>query len=126
MSFSKQALLAEISQSRAALVRDARALREELNIAEKLRSAVRVHTPLWLGGAAMIGFFSARVFGQAKKIFPSSSKKRRSRFRFLKWSGMLLLGLFRILPWIKPAISAYVQTHNMLQLNKFMGEQMRK
>jgi hypothetical protein len=122
---AKQALLVEINQSRAAMVRDLRALKEEINVVAKLRTSVRAHTPFWLGGATLAGFFFTRLFGRQKKAplflskesHPTSPKHLKS----LSWGGATLLTLFRLLlSLVKPAIAAYTtrKIYKMAQLIK--------
>ncbi len=99
---AKQALLAEISQSRAAVARDLRALKEELNVAAKLRASIRTHIPFWLGGATMAGFFFTRLFKRRKQApLPPHPKS-------LSWGGIKWLSLLRMfLPLVKSAVAAY-------------------
>ncbi|PWU11395.1 MAG: hypothetical protein C5B47_00945 [Verrucomicrobia bacterium] len=108
----KQALIATINQSRAAVTRDLRALKDELNVAEKFRGSIRESPSVWLGGAATASFILGRFFTR-QKAGGSSQKGGSSvgRLRFLKWGGMGLLALARfVVPLcLKPAISAYTQ-----------------
>lgn len=105
---AKQALLAQISQSRTAVLRDSRILKDELNLASKLRDSVRNHPSFWLGGAAVSGYLMNRLFAK-KKNPPPKKGGFFAHFKNLKWGGMTLLALFRIFfPLvIKPAIDAY-------------------
>ncbi len=110
-SSAKQALIVAIAQNRATVIRDFRALKDELNIAEKFRGSVRENPSFWLGGAATASFLLGRLFARPKTGSSSQKSSSLARLKFLKWGGMALLALARyIVPVvIKPAIAAYTQ-----------------
>ncbi len=119
-SSAKQALVVAIGQSRATVIRDFRTLKDELNVAEKLRGAVRENPSFWLGGAATVSFLFGQLFAGPKNSFSSQKSGPFTRLKFLKWGGMGLLALARfVVPVvIKPAIAAYTQS----RMNKKMLE----
>ena len=110
---AKQVILAEISQSRTAVARDLRALRDELNLTEKIRDSVRTHSPLWMGGAATASFLFTRIFRGKKEASAPRKKGDSPRETTAKRLGSLTLGgvsiaLVRLLfPLVKSAIFAY-------------------
>jgi hypothetical protein len=111
-SSAKQALVVAIGQNRATVIRDFRTLKNELNVAKKLRGSVRKNPSFWLGGAATASFLFGRLFGRQRTSLSAQKKGPFARrLKFLKWGGMSLLALARfIIPvLIKPAITAYTQ-----------------
>jgi len=109
---TKADLLAEIARSRTAIARDTLLVRQELDVAIKIRNAVRRRPFAWLAGAAAIGYIFAGPKTRTKTVtkvvrekskgpLPESKKKR---------SGLpgLILSLFKFaLPLLRPALSAY-------------------
>lgn len=104
----KDRILEELRLSRAAIVRDAAAVAEEINLASKLKKSVRARPLAWLGGAAALGWILAGpktrvVTKSAKGKFAAAPEKSRPAGF---WG--LLLALFKIaLPLARPALSAY-------------------
>lgn len=108
----KSELLAEIARSRAAIARDAASVREELDVAARLKNSVRKRPFAWLGAAAAFGYILAGPKTRTKTVTKlvkgpatgaAKAEKKRPR-TFLD----ILLALFKLaLPLVRPALSAY-------------------
>lgn len=107
----KEEILAEIARSRDAIARDCTSVRAEVDVAARLRRSVRSHPLAWLGGAGALGYLIAgpkrrtvvqRVAAPAGK----SGKPSRAPRGPAWWATLLALVKF-LLPFVRPALSAY-------------------
>ncbi len=109
---NKLELQAEVARSRAAILRDSAAVRDELDVAAKIKASVRFRPFAWLGGAAALGYILAGpktrtktvtkfVAGKGKEPAPKERRKPRGFFE-------ILFSLIKLsLPLLRPALSAY-------------------
>ena len=109
---SKAELLAAVSRSRAAILRDTSAVRAELDFAAKIQNSVRSRPFAWLGGAAAIGYLLAGPKTRTKtvtKIAPgkSSDPVRETKKKARGFLDLLLSLLKLTIPLLRPALSAY-------------------
>lgn len=112
---TKEQILAELSESRAALARDGAALRAELDFAAKFNQRVRRKPMAWLGGAAALGWLLAGPKTKTRVVtkFVKSPGKRaqcaEKSFAARRGPFALLMAAFRFAaPLVKPALSAYI------------------
>ncbi len=112
---SKESLVAELSLSRAAIAQDYRAVRTEMDVAEKLKRVVRQRPFAWLGGAAALGWILSGPKTKKKVVtkFVGAQDKRAGKTEKKSggWFGgmlALLFTAFRLaLPYLKPALLNY-------------------
>lgn len=111
---TKDALLAELARSRAAVSRDYSAVRQEMDFAAKAERVIRRKPFAWLGGAAALGWILAgprtrtRVVVRPAKGLPRGSAKAeptaKSRFGLLAF----LFGLLKLAaPLLRPVATTY-------------------
>ena len=109
---TKDALLAELARSRAAISRDYTSVREEMDVVAKAKRVVRRNPFAWLSGAAALGWFLAGpktrtvvkpARGTAKRGTPEESLPK-ARFGILA----LLLAMFKLAaPFLRPVATTY-------------------
>lgn len=109
---NKAELLAEVARSRAAILRDSRAVRAELDVAAKIQASVRFRPFAWLGGAAALGYILAGPKTRTKTVTKFvRGKGREPERKEIKKSRGFLEGLFSLiklsLPLLRPVLSAY-------------------
>ena len=63
----KSELIAELARSRQVVAHNVRALGQDLNVVQKVRTSVQKNQLMWLSGAALLGAFIARP-GKRKVI----------------------------------------------------------
>ena len=112
---SKEGLIAELAATRVAIAKDYRAVRYEMDVAEKIKRVVRQRPFAWLGGAAALGWIlsgpktkkklvTKYVAAQDKRV-GKTEKKSGGRF------GGLIAVFFTVarfaLPYLKPALLNY-------------------
>lgn len=109
----KDEILAEIARSREAIARDCAGVRAEVDLAAKVRRSVRTHPLAWLGGAGALGFlFAGPRRRTIVKHVEARPKKRGggTETRVSRgpawWATLLALVKF-LLPFVRPALSAY-------------------
>lgn len=125
---AKQSCLRELELSRVALHRDFQLVKDELNVAKKVKKIVARKPLLWLGGATLLGFVLAGwrrsapasrglSFGKSKNR-PGAPAKAVRKITF--WG--FLFGLVKLaIPFVKPVASAYASkrlAEIALSLNK--------
>ena len=64
----KHALVAELAAARARLSATGDALRRSLDVPARAKESFRRHKPVWLGGAAIIGFVLSKLPSRKKTI----------------------------------------------------------
>jgi len=108
---TKEHLLEEVARSRAAILRDVRTVRAELDYTAKAQQAVRSRPLAWLGGAAALGYIFAgpktrtvtkHVRGKAQAVAATEEKTKAigilgALFAFVKF----------LLPLLRPVLTAY-------------------
>lgn len=112
---SKEILVAELSRSRAAIAQDYRAVRAEMDVAEKLKRVVRQRPFAWLGGAAALGWILSGPKTKKKlvtKFVPAQDKRagkteKKSGGRFGGGVALLFTAFRLALPYLKPALLNY-------------------
>ncbi len=112
---SKQQFIAELALTRAAIRQDYRAVRSEMDVAEKLKRVVRQRPFAWLGGAAALGWILSGPKTKKKlvtKYVPAQDKRagKTEKQSGGRLAGFLTVGLtvFRlVLPYLKPALLNY-------------------
>ena len=123
---SKQQLIAELALTRAAIRQDYKAVRTEMDVAEKLKRVVRQRPFAWLGGAAALGWILSGPKTKKKlvtKYVPAQDKRvgkteKQSGGRF---AGILTVGLtlFRLaMPYLKPALLNYATQYMSDRIGK--------
>lgn len=106
----KAEIVLELARSRAAIARDSYAVREELNVAAKLRSSVRSRPFAWLGGAAAIGYFLAGPKTRTKTVTKVVREKGAAKVETTNRRGFwaVFFSLIKLcVPLARPALSAY-------------------
>lgn len=109
---AKLKLIDEVARSRAAIVRDSSAVREELDVASKIQRSIRFRPLSWLGGAAALGYILAGPKTRTKTVtkFVQRKSKEAARKEMPMPRGALgfILSLAKLsLPLLRPALSAY-------------------
>ena len=109
---NKSEILAEITRSRAAIVRDAELVRNELDVAVKLKTAVKKRPFAWLGGAAALGYILAGPKTRTKTVIKRAKESKSANATVEKKQSRtileILFSLFKLLlPLVRPVISAY-------------------
>jgi hypothetical protein len=93
-----------------AIARDTSAVREEINMASKLRRSVTSRPFAWLGGAAVIGYFLAGPKTRTKTVTKVVREKGAAKVETKKRHGFwdILFSLIKLcVPLVRPALSAY-------------------
>lgn len=106
----KAEIVAELARSRAAIARDTSAVREEFNVASKLRRSVRSRPFAWLGGAAAAGYFLAGPKTRTKTVTKLVREKGAAKVEAKKPRGFwdIFFSLIKLcVPLVRPALSAY-------------------
>jgi len=108
---TKQEILDELARSRAAIVRDTAAVRNEFDVRTKVNQLVAGKPAVFLGGAALLGWILAGPRRKTRTVtkYVAGTDGRVGRRREEK--GITLFGiLFTLLkiltPLLKPAVSA--------------------
>jgi hypothetical protein len=111
---TKEEILAQLSTSRAAIVREYAAVRAELDFKSKLDNLVRRQPYAWLSGAAALGWFLAgpktKTRVVTKLVQPNGTPIVVKEKKKGRWAGLLalLVGVLRFaFPFVKPALTAY-------------------
>ncbi|HEY5705281.1 MAG TPA: hypothetical protein VIS96_06885 [Terrimicrobiaceae bacterium] len=110
---TKEEILAELTSSRAAVVKGCADLRAELDLKTKINDLVRRKPYAWLSGATALGWFFAGPKTRTRVVTKSVEsngppvvkvEKKKRRFGLIA----LLIGLIRFaIPVIKPAFAVY-------------------
>jgi len=106
----KSEILAELARSRAAIARDASAVRSHLDLAARARNAFQARPFAWLGGAAAVGYFFAGRRTRAKAAPKLARGNPQSPVKAGKTHVFrdILFPLLRLaVPLLRPAVSAY-------------------
>ena len=98
----------KIGRSRELVVRDAGALRYELNFQRKFRQTFQRHTVVWVGAALAVGLFIALLRARPQKVYVNAAgKKVRPPNKTLLESGALI-GLVKLAMTVaQPVITSY-------------------
>jgi hypothetical protein len=90
----KTELTAELARSRSQIMDQARLVGHDLDFASRARRAYARHPAIWIGGAALIGLFIARLPLRRKKAEP----RRRAAEPVVEEAGKvgLVLGALKI------------------------------
>jgi|tagenome__1003787_1003787.scaffolds.fasta_scaffold18787803_1 hypothetical protein len=98
----------KIGRSRELVVRDAGALRYELNFKRKFNQAFQRNTIVWVGAALAVGLFIALLRARPQKIYVNAAgKKVRPPNKTLLESGALL-GLVKLaMTVVQPVVTSY-------------------
>jgi len=112
---TKEQALAELRLSRQAIARDTAALKEEFDIAAKIRKSIRRRPLAWLGGSALLGWIAAGPKTRTRTVTkyvnkPGKASESGEVGAKVRSAGLLGLAVtvFRFaLPMLKPALSAY-------------------
>lgn len=107
----KSEILAELARSRAAIRRDAGAVRSQFDVAARVRQSVLARPVAWLGGAAAIGYMLAGPKTRTKTVVKFSGKKpgraEKAKSGPRGFWGILLAVVRLAVPLVRPALSAY-------------------
>lgn len=103
-------LLDQLARSRGAIQTGVKSLQDELNFRQKAADAIRSKPMKWLGGAALSGYFFAKLRGNRK---PKPLRRPKAGEAVVTearragvWAG--LLGLLRLLaPVLRPVVMSY-------------------
>lgn len=123
---SKERLIAELALTRAAVRQDYKAVRTEMDVAEKLKRVVRQRPFAWLGGAAALGWILSGPKTKKKlvtKYVPAQDKRagKTEKQASGRFAGFITLGLtiFRLVfPYLKPALLNYATQYMSERVGK--------
>lgn len=108
----KAEIVAELARSRAAVARDTSAVREQFDLAARIRKSVKARPFAWLGGAATIGYILAgpktRTKTITKVVRDKGAGPAKAETKKQRGFWVILFSLIKLsFPLIKPALSAY-------------------
>jgi hypothetical protein len=105
----KETLIAELALARSELTGSGHALRLELDVGARVRSAVRARPAGWFGGAALLGLLLARLPPLQRKVEVKPALFRRNPAKEAgKAAFALTLGKFA-LDLAKPTLTGWVR-----------------
>ncbi len=111
---TKQQIIAEVAQSRAAIARDYASVRREMDFQAKLNQVIRRKPLAWLGGAAALGWLlsgpKTKTRVVTKFLKPDGKPARREEKATASRLGVLgvLIALVKFsLPLLRPLLTAY-------------------
>jgi hypothetical protein len=100
-------LKADIARSRDVLVRDVRGLRYQLDIPARIRRSFREQTPLWIGGAVVLGALLIMAASRKKKVYVDAGTGRPSKNKLVE-AGFALGALRIAASLLKPMVANFI------------------
>jgi hypothetical protein len=104
----KAELTAALARSRTHLTGHWHGLRRDLDFAARARRSFARHPAVWIGGAALLGLFIARLPPRQKKSAPPARKKAESTVEKVEKAGLLLVALKFAFSVARPALTAWI------------------
>ena len=108
----KSELIAELAQARHGLSANVRGLRRDLDVVQRLETAYRRHSLVWLAGASALGFVLARLPARRTKATAKSKTRKPAAQENVVKAGLLVTVLKIAFDLARPILTKWV-THRV-------------